>query len=131
MTNSASNNGSTGQATQMRLLPDEIEERFGRLQAIPYHPAIARHLGSGDAALLLRQMWYLWRRNKYKPFQKFLEPCDHPLHTTYGSWTTDLDWGKFRFNKARRLLVKGGYISSELHFNSLYWSVNEENLLNF
>lgn len=119
---------SNGIAHQLTLIPDDIEDRLSRLKTIPYHPAMAHYLKSGDAALLLRQIWFYWKRDRSE-FQRFIQPCNHPMYKDGRSWTEELDWSRHRFQKARLKLEEKGYISTRAVFNVLFWTLNEDKFI--
>lgn len=67
---------------------------------IPYYPALSVKLGSVTSAILLRQLEYWFRKMEYRPFYKFLKPCEHRSYKTGESWTEELGMSEAEFRTA-------------------------------
>lgn len=67
---------------------------------IPYYPALSVKLGSVTSAILYRQLLYWFKKMEYKPFYKFLKPCEHGSYKTGESWTEELSMTETEFRTA-------------------------------
>lgn len=67
---------------------------------IPYYPALSVKLGSVTSAILLRQLEYWFKKMEYRPFYKFLKPCEHGSYKAGESWTEELGMSEAEFRTA-------------------------------
>lgn len=67
---------------------------------IPYYPTLSVKFGSVTAAILYRQLVYWFKKMEYKPFYKFLKPCEHGAYKTGESWTEELGMTETEFRTA-------------------------------
>lgn len=74
---------------------------------IKYYPELGRFFDSICAAVLLKQIDYMFSANGDNPFHVFKEPCENERYVKGNSWTEILGISKNEFNSA---LVKIGAI---------------------
>lgn len=67
---------------------------------IPYYPVLSSKFGSVTSAILYRQLLYWFKKMEYKPFYKFLKPCEHGAYKTGESWTEELSMTETEFRTA-------------------------------
>ena len=67
---------------------------------IKYYPELGKAFNSICAAVLLKQIDYLFEANNNEPFYKFKEPCGHSLYQVGRSWTEELGVNRGEFEGA-------------------------------
>jgi hypothetical protein len=67
---------------------------------IKYYPELGKAFNSICAAVLLKQIDYLFEANGNEPFYKFKAPCEHELYQVGRSWIEELGVCRSEFDKA-------------------------------
>ena len=76
------------------------------MKTLKYCPELNQTTGSITASLLLCQLEYWFLKKDYKPFYKFLEPCEDEHYHLGDSWTEELGFTKSEFRSAFRRIGK-------------------------
>lgn len=67
---------------------------------IAYRPRLRQIAGSVTATILLQQILYRWKHNKFQPFYKYKEPCDKDDYRPGDSWCEELGFSREEFDTA-------------------------------
>ena len=89
-----------------------------------YPKDLRKITGSVNAALLMSQLEYWFKRMKHKPFYKFKKRCEHPQYMEGDSWTEELGFSIDEFNAAFNKI--GKRYKSKADFNKHHNSSNEQ-----
>jgi hypothetical protein len=84
---------------------------------IIYRKELNKLTGSITATILLQQLIFHSSNKKYKPFYKFIEPCNNELYRIGDSWTEELGFTKNEFNTAYKKLEKLGVVTKKINMN--------------
>lgn len=96
--------------------------QFKDRTTIPYRPEYNLITGSVEASILLQQIHYWWMKMDRRPFFKFKEPCEHDAYQEGDSWTEELGFTRYQFDKAIKAIgtkVTQGDSKTEVRRNSL------------
>ena len=94
--------------------------------SIPYHPDIAKKLGSVTAAILFQQVLYWYSLDG--EFYKFKEPCDSSYYAEGDSWTEELGFTRREFDCAWKKLEKLNLASKRItQDRRTFYTLNEIN----
>ena len=81
---------------------------------IPYRKELNKITSSVTATILLQQMLHRYKLSNYKPFYKFIEPCDSALYKEGDSWTEELGFSVKEFKTALAKLIEIGVVSKKI-----------------
>lgn len=100
---------------------------------IKYYPELGKMFNSICAAVLLKQIDYLFEANGNKPFYKFKEPCGHELYQVGRSWTEELGVNRGEFEGAllrlKAVKVTKGVKLNDVKLTSLIVYYTDKNRL--
>lgn len=86
----------TNQNPQLVILGLLAEDK----ETIPYRKSLRGITSSVTATILLQQMIFRAKQSGWKPFYKFIEPCEHHMYRDGDSWTEELGFSKKEFTTA-------------------------------
>ena len=96
---------------------------------ITYRKELNAITGSVTATILLQQLIYWFNKNDYKPFYKFIEPCNNEKYIDGDSWTEELGFTKKEFSSAYKKLENLGIVFKKTNMSRVtYYSLDLENL---
>jgi len=98
-----------------------------RMRCIPYRVEYNWLTGSVEGSILLQQIYYWWIKKERKPFYKFRKPCHHPFYRAGDSWTEELGFTTYKFDKALKTIatkITKGTSKTEAFKKSpiIYWT---------
>ena len=103
-----------------------LEDMGRKIITLVFKPKLAARLGSRDAAILLAQIRYYWKKGGKRKFFKFIEPCQHPFYKPGDSWSEELFMSPYRIRKAMKHLEGVGVLDRWRGPNNLmYFRLNE------
>ena len=98
-----------------------------RMRAIPYRPEFNAITRSVEGSILLQQILYWWGKCEGKPFYKFRAPAEHDRYKAGDSWTEELGFTGYQFDKALKSIgvkITKGISLNEMINKALviYWT---------
>lgn len=85
--------------------PSAINVLADDTDVIPYRRRLRKIAGSALGAILLQQILFRAKNNRWKPFYKFGGPCSHSDYSEGDSWTEELGFSDNEFETARSLIA--------------------------
>ncbi len=96
---------------------------------IVYRKELNKLTGSVLSTILLQQLLFWSKKNKNKPFYKFIEPCNHSLYKEGDSWCEELGFTKYEFSSAYKKLNVLGIVSKKTNRERVtFYVVDTSNL---
>ena len=98
---------------------------------IPYRKELNKITGSVTATILLQQLIFYASNNNYKPFYKFIEPCNNKLYKEGDSWIEELGFTVYEFRSAYKKLEDLQIVSKKTDINRVTeYTINKSHLGN-